>query len=171
MRSFTHLVYAASVAAQVFEPPFAPHPGDIVDHPFPTLSKRKTFTPCGEVAELWAAQKAQLSKPGTAPAPIRVPAQRAYDCLMSVPVDIEGDIKEIEELEAYIQYQSTLAWLKSGVKDVAEPHDITDLFDSLKFAIKGKKFFTSDYEVQLSIRRLLDGELQLLWYTLRAGLC
>ncbi|KAF2826510.1 hypothetical protein CC86DRAFT_293001 [Ophiobolus disseminans] len=156
MRSFSHLVLAASAAAQVYEPPFALHPGDIVDHPLPTLSKRKAFSPCGEVAELWAAQKAQLSKPGATPAPIRVPAQRAYDCLMTVPVDVEGDLKEVEELESYIQYQSTLSWLKSGVKDQLDPHDIMGIFGSLKSAIKGKKDFISDYQVQLTIRATLD---------------
>ena len=44
------------------------------------------------------------------------------------------------------------------MKDVAEPHDVMKLLDSLAVAVKGKKTFKSDYEVQLSIRRILDGE-------------
>jgi len=64
-------------------------------------------------AERWAASKANL-KPGAKPSIVRVPAQAAYDCLMSVPVDVEGDVLEIDELKAFLQWQSTLAWLKTG---------------------------------------------------------
>ena len=101
---------AVSAAAQILQPRYLLRSGDIVDHPLPTLSKRKAFAPCAEVSELWAAQVAQLSKPGAPQLGIRVPAQRAYECLMSVPVDVEGDLQEIEELKAFLQYQSTLAW-------------------------------------------------------------
>lgn len=160
MRSFTHLALAASAAAQVFDAPFQLHPGDIVDHPLPTVSKRNTYEPCAEVAELWLAQNEELSKPGAASARIRVPAQRAYDCLMTVPVDVEGDIQEINELMSYLEYQSTLAWLKSGVKDQVEPLDIMDHLDSIVQMLKAD-YYTSDYEVQLTIRRLLDGKLMI----------
>lgn len=33
---------------------------------------------------------------------------------MSVPVDVEGDLKEIEELGHFLQFQSTLSYLKDG---------------------------------------------------------
>jgi hypothetical protein len=157
MRSLSHLALAGSAAAQVFDTSFAFHPRNIDHQPLPYLSKRLQYEPCAEVSELWTAQKAQLSKPGAIPSSIRVPAKRAYDCLLSVPVDIEGDIKEIQELKAYLEYQSTLAWLKSGVKDQIDPLDIMGGLDTIAKGVKNKGF-KNDYDVQLSIRRLLDGE-------------
>lgn len=157
MRSVTQLALVAGAVAQVFEAPFALHRGDVLDHPLPSVSKRNTYEPCAEVSELWAAQVAQLSKPGAAPAQIRVPAKRAYDCLLSVPVDSAGDLKEIDELKAYLQYQSTLTWLKAGVKGQIEPLDIMSNLDIIADGIK-KKSYKSDYDVQLSIRQLLDSK-------------
>ncbi|KAH7073578.1 hypothetical protein BKA63DRAFT_36235 [Paraphoma chrysanthemicola] len=155
MRSVTQLALVAGAAAQVIEAPFALHRGDILDHPLPSVSKRNTFEPCAEVSQLWAAQVAQLSNPGAAPAQIRVPAKRAYECLLSVPVDSAGDLKEIDELKAYLQYQSTLPWLKAGVKGQIEPLDVLANLDIIADGIK-KKSYKSDYDVQLSIRQLLD---------------
>jgi hypothetical protein len=157
MRSIIQLAIVAGAVAQVFDRPIALHPGDIVDHPIPSISKRNKYAPCAEVAELWAAQIAQLSKEGAAPALIRVPAQRAYDCLLSVPVDSAGDLKEIDELKAFLEYQSTLSWLKAGVKDQIEPLDIMANLDIIADGIK-KKSYKSDYDVQLSIRQLLDSK-------------
>lgn len=98
--------------------------------------------------------------------------------MMSVPIDVEGDLKEIEELKAFLQWQSTLAWLKSGkvltlrmfqsctdvfrkhigVEDIIEPQDLMANLDSLASAVKSKTSLKSDYEVQLSIRKMLDGK-------------
>ncbi|KAH8716993.1 hypothetical protein GQ44DRAFT_688498 [Phaeosphaeriaceae sp. PMI808] len=155
MRALTPLALIASATAQVFEAPYTIHAGDVDSRPIPSLTKRKQFEPCGEVAQLWAAQKAANSKPGATPSTIRVPAQRAYDCLTSVPVDAQGDIKEIQELKAYLEYHSTLTWLKKGVKDQIEPLDVMGELDLI---IKGlnDKTYKNDYEVQLSIRRTLD---------------
>lgn len=86
--------------------------------------------------------------------------QVAYDCLMSVPVDVEGDIKEIEELKAFLQWQSTLAWLKSGVEGQFEPHDVMGLLDSFSSAVKEDNPSKSDWEVQMSISGILDGKNQ-----------
>jgi hypothetical protein len=126
-------------------------------------------------AERWAAAKANL-KPGTAPSLTRVPAQTAYDCLMSVFIDVEGDPKEIDELKAFLQWQSTLAWLQTdkvltllvfqactdvfrkyiGVEDIIDPQDLMANLDSLASAVKSKTSLKSDYKVQLSIRKMLD---------------
>jgi hypothetical protein len=138
MRSLTHLALIGSAVAQVFEAPVNLHQEDFVPRSIPSLTKRVQYEPCAEVSELWAAQKAQNTKQGLKNASIRVPAQRAYDCLMSVPVDVAGDVKEIQELKAYLEYQSTLAWLKAGVKDVREPLDIMGGLDSIAKNVQDK---------------------------------
>ncbi|KAF2033429.1 hypothetical protein EK21DRAFT_58434 [Setomelanomma holmii] len=155
MRSFTHLAFVAGAAAQIVTDPYAVRPGSVVDHPLPSISKRNTYAPCADVAELWAAQVTALSKPNATATPIRVPANKAYDCLLTVPVDAEGDLQEIYELKAYLQYQSTLSWLKAGVKDQIKPIDIMGTLDKIGDGIK-KNLYSNDYEVQLAIRTLLD---------------
>jgi hypothetical protein len=151
MRSLAFTTLTVGAVAQVFNVPYAipPTHGDLP--PLPSLSKRRTFQPCAEVAELWAAQKAQK-----APS-IRVPAERAYDCLQSVPVDVKGDVKQIQELKSYLEYQSTLAWLKSGVKGQLDPLDIMGGLDTIAKGVQSGAY-KSDYEVQYKIRSFLDCE-------------
>jgi hypothetical protein len=161
MRSLTHLALVGSAVAQVFDAPNRLRPQDLIHRSIPSLTKRAQSEPCAAVSELWAAQNAENKKPGATASSIEVPAQRAYDCLMSVPVDVAGDIKEIQELKSYLEYQSTLAWLKSGVKDLQNPFDVMGGLDAIAKSVQDKKY-KSDYEVQFSIRRLLDGELQIM---------
>lgn len=153
MRSFTLATLAVGAVAQVFDVPHkVPHQtGDLP--PLPSLSKRRTYEPCAEVTELWTAQKAQKAKS------IRVPAERAYNCLSSVPVDVKGDVQEINDLKAFLEYQSTLAWLKkNGIDGHLKPVDIMGGLDAIAKGVQNGTF-KSDYEVQYGIRRLLDCEL------------
>jgi hypothetical protein len=160
MRSLTHLVLVGSVVAQVFDAPNKLRPQDLTHRSIPSLTKRAQSEPCAQVSDLWVAQNAENKKPSADTSWIIVPAQRAYDCLMSVPVDLAGDVKEIQELKSYLEYQSTLAWLKSGVKDLQGPLDIMGGLDAIAKSVQDKKY-KSDYEVQFAIRRLLDGELHI----------
>lgn len=151
------LAMNAVVQAHVFEGPRSdPLPEDLP--PLPTLDKRQQWNePCAQVSELWAAQWIQAAT-ATPPIPIRVPAELAFECLKSVPVDAEGDIKEIQELKEYLEYQSTLGYLKTGVEGHIEPLDIMETLDELAAAIRNGTVFTSDYEVQFAIRALLDSK-------------
>jgi hypothetical protein len=88
---------------------------------------------------------------------IRVPAEIAYECLKSVPVDVQGDVQEITELKSYLEYQSTLAWLKKGVEGIRDPLDIMGGLDKIAADVK-KNTYESDYDVQVDIRLLLDSE-------------
>ncbi|KAH7392849.1 hypothetical protein BKA66DRAFT_438985 [Pyrenochaeta sp. MPI-SDFR-AT-0127] len=118
------------------------------------LDKRRNGDePCAQVSALWADQRAQSVSATTS---IYVPAELAFECLQSIPVDVEGDIKEIQELKEYLEYQSTLAYLKTGVEGQIEPLDIMGSLDKMVAAIKDGTTFTSDYEVQFAIRALLD---------------
>jgi hypothetical protein len=160
MRSLTHLALVGSAVAQVFDAPNRLRPQDLTHRSIPSLTKRAQSEPCAKVSELWASQNAENMKPGATASSILVPAQSAYDCLMSVPVDVAGDVKEIQELKSYLEYQSTLAWLKSGVKDLQGPLDVMGGLDAIAKNVQDKKY-KSDYEVQFAIRRLLDGKLQI----------
>jgi hypothetical protein len=118
----------------------------------PTLGE-----PCAEVSASWAAQATTIL---TCDHRALVPAQLAFDCLMSVPVDIEGDVKEIEELKDFLQFQSTLSYLKRGrylnYQDEAhnEPIDLEENLDDMIKAIKNRTY-QSDYLIQLGIHGLL----------------
>lgn len=80
---------------------------------------------------------------------------------MSVPVDVDGDLKEISELKDFLQYQSTLSWLKQGDKEQQRPPvDVMGGLCQIANSVQNKKY-KSDYEVQIDIRQLLDCELQL----------
>ncbi|KAI2610762.1 uncharacterized protein GGS25DRAFT_163198 [Hypoxylon fragiforme] len=72
---------------------------------------RSLGEPCAEVSASWAAQATAIF---TRDHRAQVPAQLAFDCLISVPVDVEGNLKEIEELRHFLQFQSTLSYLKDG---------------------------------------------------------
>lgn len=151
MRSVLFLLVAsAAVQAQHFDiPSLVPPPGEELPA-LPTLTKRREWDePCAEVAELWYAQKQE------GVGSIRVPAELAWDCLRTVPVDVEGDLKEIEELKAHLEWHSTLAYLKSGVEGQIEPLDVLGQLDTLSTAIKNGSI-TNDYAVQFLIRSLLE---------------
>lgn len=117
--------------------------------PLPTLFKRATFTePCEEISASWSALVPEASG-----SPIRVGAQLAYDCLQSVPVDVDGDLLLIDELKNFMQFQSTLGYVKD--EDFQRENDaVVDVMGSLDdIATKVQNGdFASEYEVQLAIK-------------------
>ncbi|KDN65324.1 putative peptidase S41 family protein [Colletotrichum sublineola] len=85
----------------------------------------------------------------------QVPAQLAFDCLQTVP-NKPGPAKElITSLKAYVQWQSTLAWLKSPPASyMLPPTDIEGGLDEIsKKAEAGQ--YKSEYEFQLAIFQLI----------------
>lgn len=81
-----------------------------------------------------------------------LPAQAAFDCLNSVPVDVEGNTKLIEELKQVWQFQSELVWLKNPGDDwVYGPLDIEAELDKIKGSLGS---FPSEYAVQLAIQNI-----------------
>lgn len=153
MRSVFILLSTSVIAyAQIYHIPSPSVPIEELP-PLPTLFKRQQYhEPCEEVSASWAAQMAQAT--GESAPQIWVPAQVAYDCLQSVPVD-QGDILEIQELKEFLQYQSTLSYLKSGVERHNKPLDLIKSLDEIAERVRNGAY-NSDYEVQLSIRLLLD---------------
>ncbi|ETS74056.1 hypothetical protein PFICI_13922 [Pestalotiopsis fici W106-1] len=124
-------------------------------------------TPCAEVSSSWAAQAtAAFTRTRRA----QVPAQLAFECLMSVPVDIEGDIKQIEEPKHFLEFQSTLNCLNTGHYINIEsaihnkPLNLLAELDYTAQSIKDRAYH-SDFEVQLALhslfRRAKDSHLRI----------
>ncbi|KAL2758920.1 hypothetical protein ACRALDRAFT_1080546 [Sodiomyces alcalophilus JCM 7366] len=104
---------------------------------------------CGEVA---AQVDATLSaNPRAIPT---VTAQLAFDCLQSVPNKPEPAQELIRSLQAYVEWQSTLAWLRDPPSTYSFPAaDIPQgLADIADAAANGS--FASEYEFQLSIMKV-----------------
>ena len=150
MRTVTILTFLQAIAVAQYIYPW--NGFDIPDElpPLTSINRRQqSGEPCGQIAESLAAQGSDKSP--------SVPAQLAYECLQSVPVDVEGDVLQIQQLKEYLQFQSTLTYLKAGSKGQIEPYDILGQLDVLAEEV-GNGTFDSEYDVQLSIRKLLDGE-------------
>lgn len=81
-----------------------------------------------------------------------IPAQVAFDCLNSVPVDTSGNQKLIDELKQVWQYQSELLWFKNPGSDFEYgPIDILGELDNIKNNLGS---FQSEYAVQLAIQNI-----------------
>jgi hypothetical protein len=81
-----------------------------------------------------------------------IPAQVAFDCLNSVPVDSSGNQKLIDELKQVWQFQSELVWFKNpGDEWEYGSLDIIGELDRIKNSLGS---FKSEYEVQLAIANI-----------------
>ncbi|ROT41279.1 hypothetical protein SODALDRAFT_115835 [Sodiomyces alkalinus F11] len=106
-------------------------------------------SPCAEVA---ARVEATLSAfPGAIPT---VTAELGFACLQSVPNKPEPAQELIRSLQAYVQWQSTLAWLRDPPSTYSFPaadipQGLTEIGEA---AANGS--FASEYEFQLSIMKV-----------------
>ncbi|RMZ66178.1 peptidase s41 family [Pyrenophora seminiperda CCB06] len=81
-----------------------------------------------------------------------IPAQLAFDCLESVPVDVQGNTKLIEELKILWEFQSEIIWLKNpGNEWEYGALDIQKELDNIKSNINS---FSSEYALQLAIQNI-----------------
>lgn len=102
--------------------------------------------PCAAVASgLRSSSSSSSSSSG-------IPAQLAFDCLNSVPVDTNGNRQLIDELKEVWQFQSELVWYKNPGSDWEYgPLDIIGELDSIKNNLGS---FKSEYAVQLAIQNI-----------------
>ncbi|KAF1961359.1 hypothetical protein CC80DRAFT_500635 [Byssothecium circinans] len=156
------LATAASVQAQLFVYNL---PAPVEDRaPLPTLVKRADFNePCQRVSASWAAAASSATAASPLPSTV-VPAEDAYKCLQTVPVDKDGDLKQLQELKQMLQFHSTLSYLKQGLKDNIEPVDVMGKLDEMAKKLN-EGGFKSEYEFQLGIRQLFisTGDFHLRW--------
>jgi hypothetical protein len=95
--------------------------------------------PCASVA-------AQLEQSSS------IEAQVAFDCLDSVPVDVQGNTQLIDELKQLWQFQSELVWLKNPGDDWEfGALDVEAELDNVKNNLNS---FSSEYAVQLAIQNI-----------------
>lgn len=81
-----------------------------------------------------------------------VAAQAAFDCLDSVPVNVQGNSQLIDELKVVWQFQSELVWLKNPGSDWEHGSlDIIAELDKIKGSLSS---FKSEYAVQLAIQNI-----------------
>ena len=138
----------AIAAAQKLQQPAAP------TEELPPLSsiiKRQDAGACEKVTGFWEDQVADSNQS----TPIRVPAQLAYECLQSVPVDTDGDLKQIEELKEFINFQSNLNYRKDRIENYDEPLDVISELDEIANNIQDGNY-ESDYEVQTAMYLLFQ---------------
>jgi hypothetical protein len=102
------------------------------------LVAAQTNEPCADIASL-------LSD-------VLIPAQAAFDCLNSVPVDVEGNQQLIDELKTVWQWESDLVYLKNTPDDFPNgPQDIEKELDDIRGTLDQ---FSSEYAVQLAIQNI-----------------
>ncbi|KAJ5051959.1 uncharacterized protein L3040_001720 [Drepanopeziza brunnea f. sp. 'multigermtubi'] len=105
---------------------------------------------CAQIASSTSVQIAQNSR-----ATPTVSAQLAYDCLQSVPNKPEPAAALVKSLKAFVQWQSTLAFLKDPPASYMLPAtDIEGGLDNISTTATNQQF-KSEYEFQLSMVKLI----------------
>jgi hypothetical protein len=111
-------------------------------------SSGSSLEPCGQVAALVAND---IEENGRAAS---VPADVAYACLKSVPNYSDPAVKLIESIQAFVQWQSTLAWLKDPPKSYGFPAiDVVSRLDDIKQNAQDGKY-DSEYDFQVEIYKV-----------------
>lgn len=104
--------------------------------------------PCAVVSSLVAAQ--------SAPATATVPAQLAYDCLNDVPVDAASAKPWLESLKPYLNWQSTLAYLKNPPSGYLQPAvDVWAEFAEIEAKVQNGGF-ANEYELEFALYRIFQ---------------
>ncbi|KAK7530875.1 uncharacterized protein J3D65DRAFT_579007 [Phyllosticta citribraziliensis] len=113
-----------------------------------------TGSACASVSYL-AASQTSASPSATA----TVPAELAYKCINSVPLNVSAALDLIETVKPYWGWQSTIAYLKNPpaeyVEKIQDPVDIFGQLDIIESKVKNGSF-ASEYEFGFSIYRLLQ---------------
>jgi Peptidase family S41 len=95
-----------------------------------------------------------------------VPAQLAWDCLQSIPLNATGALDLVHSLKPYVQFQSTLAWLKNPPAEYAEklfgPVDLLSGLDNIADKVKNEQY-GGEYDFGFELYKLFqsahDGHL------------
>ncbi|KAH6873021.1 hypothetical protein BKA58DRAFT_313356 [Alternaria rosae] len=80
-----------------------------------------------------------------------VPAELGVQCLQSVPLDMEGNVKLIDDLKLMVKWQSNIAYLKNPPKGYTEePLDIVGELNNMQKQVSDGTF-KNEYEFQLKM--------------------
>ena len=144
--------------------------GDITRSSASASPVKRADEPCAAVISLLSTDKQD-----------RIPASLAFDCLNSVPVDVAGDKKLIDELKLVWQWHSEIIEEKRAPSDWGNgPLDAQKELDNIKSGLDSNKF-NNEFQVQEAIDNITirsgnfhwnyDPDiLQLFWWQRRLGL-
>lgn len=96
----------------------------------------------------------------------QVPAQVAWDCIQSVPLNTASALELVNTIKPYLNWQSTTSYLKNPPAEYAEkiqaPLDVFGGLDKIEAGLKSD-FFKSEYDFGFALYTLLqsshDGHL------------
>lgn len=80
--------------------------------PLQLNARQNASTPCAQVSASVAAQSSVATP--------TVPAQLAYDCITSVPLNKSAALSLIDTITPYFKWQSNTVWLKDPPAEYAE---------------------------------------------------
>src|ERR1700761_1795305 len=88
-----------------------------------------------------------------------VPAQLAWDCLQSIPLNATGALDLVHSLKPYVRFQSTLAWLKNPPEEYQDklfgPVDLLGGLDDIAQKIKDEEY-GGEYEFGFELFKLFQ---------------
>ncbi|KAL1595533.1 hypothetical protein SLS59_008170 [Nothophoma quercina] len=85
-----------------------------------------------------------------------VPAELGAKCLMSVPLDKEGNIKLIDDVKLFVKWQSNTAYLKNPPANYTEkPVDVMGELDLMQKGLANGTFKT-EYDFQMEMMTLFN---------------
>ncbi|KAF2811787.1 uncharacterized protein BDZ99DRAFT_497434 [Mytilinidion resinicola] len=119
-------------------------------------SNTTTPTPVGNLAPC-AQVSVFLSKLPDGHTPL-IPAEVAYACLSTVPVDVQGNQLLIEQLKVFLQWNSNTAYLKNPPRQFGYKEKAVDIMGGLDIISRGIKngLYMSEYAAQIAIGNLLN---------------
>jgi hypothetical protein len=104
--------------------------------------------PCAVVSSALAAMPSGARKV--------VPAEIGVQCLQSVPLDKEGNVKLIDDIKLFIKWQSNVAYLRNPPEGYTEePVDIVGQLDTMQKQVAAGGFKT-EYDFQLQMLNLFN---------------
>ncbi|KAF2022116.1 peptidase S41 family protein-like protein [Aaosphaeria arxii CBS 175.79] len=119
--------------------------------PLQLNNRQYTTSPCAEVSAAVAAQPDAATP--------TVPAQLAYDCITSVPLNKSAALDLIDSITPYFRWQSNTVWLKDPPKEYAEKvQEGVDVWGGLE-DIQSKvesETFKNEFEFGWALYRLLQ---------------
>ncbi|KAF9700862.1 hypothetical protein EKO04_000746 [Ascochyta lentis] len=117
-----------------------------------TLSSNTTASagqePCAAISSAIAA-----APPGARKV---VPAELGMKCLMSVPLDKDGNVKLIDDVKLFVKWQSNIAYLKDPPTNYTEkPVDVMGELDTMQKGLSSGTFKT-EYDFQMAMMSMFN---------------
>ncbi|KAF2270811.1 hypothetical protein CC78DRAFT_563446 [Lojkania enalia] len=114
-------------------------------------ARQNASSPCAAVSASVASQAATATP--------TVPAQLAYECITSVPLNKSAALDLVDATVPYFRWQSSTAWLKNPpeeyVEKVQEAVDVWGGLASIKSKIEGEEY-ENEFEFGWALYRLLQ---------------